>query len=110
MTTFSTELTTPSPDFTDRMSQVLCSWVKASFARMVFSARTSQGISQADLSRRTGIDRSTIVKIENSQRTPSLDVMILLTNELKLDFNILDVINQMSANAPSGGEKDVEQL
>lgn len=51
-----------------------------------FSARRSQGISQAELSRLTGIDRTTIVKLEKLQRDPSLDVMIILIKVLKLAF------------------------
>ena len=53
----------------------------------------------------TGIDRTTIVKLEKLQRDPSLDVMIILIKVLKLDFNILDLINSFPYDL-SGGKKD----
>ena len=105
MTNFSTESTKESINTTidsaTENSALICSWIKAQFS----SARRSQGISQAELSRLTGIDRTTIVKLEKLQRDPSLDVMIILIKVLKLDFNILDLINSFSYDL-SGGKKD----
>lgn len=109
MTNFSTESTKESINTTidsaTENSALICSWIKAQFSYMVFSARRSQGISQAELSRLTGINRTTIVKLEKLQRDPSLDVMIILIKVLKLDFNILDLINSFSYDL-SGGKKD----
>ena len=95
MNTISTESTVKSLSTSISDAQIICSWVKACFAELVYSARVSQGISQAELSRRTGIDRTTLVKLEKRQRDPSIDVMILLIHALKLDFNLLDIINTM---------------
>ena len=106
MTNFSTESTKESINTTidsaAENSALICSWIKAQFSYMVFSARRSQGISQAELSRLTGIDRTTIVKLEKLQRDPSLDVMIIL---IKDDFNILNLINSFPYDL-SGGKKD----
>ena len=104
MTNFSTESTKESINTTID-SATENSALKAQFSYMVFSARRSQGISQAELSRLTGIDRTTIVKLEKLQRDPSLDVMIILIKVLKLDFNILDLINSFPYDL-SGGKKD----
>ena len=101
MTNFSTESTKESINTTidsaTENSALICSWIKAQFSYMVFSARRSQGISQAEL--------TTIVKLEKLQRDPSLDVMIILIKVLKLDFNILDLINSFPYDL-SGGKKD----
>ena len=94
MTNFSTESTKESINTTidsaTENSALICSWIKAQFSYMVFSARRSQG---------------TNVKLEKLQRDPSLDVMIILIKVLKLDFNILDLINSFPYDL-SGGKKD----
>lgn len=52
-------------------------------------ARVAADLSLRDLAKRLGITPSYISDIENDRRVPSEDVLRLLANELKLDFDQL---------------------
>ncbi len=43
--------------------------------RAIVEARTSQNLTQKELSRRTGINQSDISKLENGTRNPSLNLL-----------------------------------
>ena len=68
------------------------------------SARTAQGLTQLELSKRTGINRSMLSKIETNEYTPSLDQFITLCNTLKL--NPADVLISTSKPNKSSNGKD----
>ncbi|MBR3039871.1 MAG: nucleotide sugar dehydrogenase [Lachnospiraceae bacterium] len=68
------------------------------------SARTAQGLTQLELSKKTGINRSMLSKIETNEYTPSLDQFITLCNALKL--NPADVLISTSNPNKPRKEKD----
>lgn len=62
-------------------------------ADTIKKAREKQGISQRELSRRTGIDNNTISEIEKGERKkPNAFSLKLLANELNLDIKELMVL------------------
>lgn len=58
--------------------------------RAMVEARKTQGLTQKDISQRTGINQADISRIENGTRNPSLDMLKRLANglgmRLKLEF------------------------
>ena len=56
--------------------------------RAMINARTSQNITQKELSKRTGIDQADISKIENGSRNPTLSMLKRLANGLGMDLKI----------------------
>ena len=76
----------------------------ANISTAIKSARTAQGLTQLELSKRTGINRSMLSKIETNEYTPSLDQFITLCNALKL--NPADVLISTSNPNKSSQEKD----
>ena len=56
----------------------------------LISARLSQNISQSELARRVGIDRTTILKIENGERQkPTIDTLVRLSKGLNINLSLL---------------------
>ena len=61
-----------------------------SLASVISSARDKLGISQRELSRRTGIDNNTVAKIEKGERKkPNTLSLIKLSKELNIDLKLL---------------------
>ena len=61
-----------------------------SLASVISSAREKIGISQRELSRRTGIDNNTVAKIEKGERKkPNTLSLIKLSKELDIDLKLL---------------------
>ena len=61
-----------------------------SLADTIKRAREKQGISQRELSRRTGIDNNTISEIEKGERKkPNAFSLKLLSMELNIDIKVL---------------------
>lgn len=59
-------------------------------ASVISSAREKIGISQRELSRRTGIDNNTVAKIEKGERKkPNTLSLIKLSKELNIDLKLL---------------------
>ena len=59
-------------------------------ASVISSAREKIGISQRELSRRTGIDNNTVAKIEKGERKkPNTLSLIKLSKELDIDLKLL---------------------
>lgn len=52
------------------------------------SYRIAQGISQSELSRRSGVPQKTISRMENGLSSPALSTLIKLLNTLHLDISI----------------------
>ena len=67
------------------------------FARTLKRLRTERGISQAQLSERLFVDRSTITRWENGSRLPNNEMIARISGILDADINIL-----LSATAESG--------
>ena len=67
------------------------------FARTLKRLRTERGISQAQLSERLFVDRSTITRWENGSRLPNNEMIARISDILDADINIL-----LSATAESG--------
>lgn len=61
-----------------------------SLASVISNAREKIGISQRELSRRTGIDNNTVAKIEKGERKkPNTLSLIKLSKELDIDLKLL---------------------
>lgn len=56
--------------------------------RAIVSARTSQNLTQKQLSEKTGIDQSDISKLENGTRNPSINLLKRLADGLGMDLKI----------------------
>lgn len=56
--------------------------------RAIVSARTSQNLTQKQLSEKTGIDQSDISKLENGTRNPSVNLLKRLADGLGMDLKI----------------------
>ena len=56
------------------------------FARNLRRARLARKLSQADVSRSTGVDKSYLSDIERSRANPSLDVMARLAHAVGTDL------------------------
>ena len=56
--------------------------------RAIVSARTSQNLTQKQLSEKTGIDQSDISKLENGTRNPSINLLKRLAEGLGMDLRI----------------------
>ncbi|MFR9275683.1 MAG: helix-turn-helix domain-containing protein [Finegoldia magna] len=56
--------------------------------RAMVSARTSQNLTQKQLSEKTGIDQSDISKLENGTRNPSINLLKRLADGLGMDLKI----------------------
>ena len=52
---------------------------------VVKNARTAQGLTQVNVADRISIDSRTIIKIENYQGNPKMEVLYPLVRELKID-------------------------
>ena len=64
---------------------------KESFSYLVWKARRQQGWTQEELSMRSGVDRTTIAKIEQLKRDPSLETVLRLSRALNLNLNIEEI-------------------
>lgn len=51
-------------------------------------ARKENGLTQKDLSKKISISRSYIADIEGGRYTPSVEILISLSKELKIDMNL----------------------
>lgn len=58
------------------------------FAFLVWKERNKRGWSQDQLSEKSGVDRTSIVKIEQLTRDPSLDAVIRLARVLELNVDV----------------------
>ena len=56
--------------------------------RALVSARTSQNLTQKQLSEKTGIDQSDISKLENGTRNPSINLLKRLADGFGMDLKI----------------------
>ena len=56
--------------------------------RAIVSARTSQNLTQKQISEKTGIDQSDISKLENGTRNPSINLLKRLADGLGMDLKI----------------------
>lgn len=56
--------------------------------RAIVSARTSQNLTQKQLSEKTGIDQADISKLENGTRNPSVNLLKRLADGLGMDLKI----------------------
>ncbi len=56
--------------------------------RAIVSARTSQNLTQKQLSEKTGIDQSDISKLENGTTNPSVNLLKRLADGLGMDLKI----------------------
>lgn len=64
--------------------------MKYSLANIIRNERLNLNMSQSELSRKTGIDRTTISKIENGERKkPIIDTLIRLSKGLNMDLSLL---------------------
>ena len=61
--------------------------------RAIVSARTSQNLTQKQLSEKTGIDQSDISKLENGTTNPSVNLLKRLADGLGMDLKIEFVKN-----------------
>lgn len=59
------------------------------FAKTVFTTRKSYGWSQEQLALRSGLDRSSIAKIESMQRNASTEAMISLLTALNINIEFI---------------------
>lgn len=53
-------------------------------------SRIKEGLTQIELSRKTGLSRSYISDIENGRYLPSVLTLLTVANELKIDLNFLN--------------------
>ena len=65
------------------------SQVVARVVEKLRALREEQGISQAELSRRTGLSRSGIRHMEDGDVTPTLLFLLRVANELEVDLDDL---------------------
>lgn len=54
------------------------------FGKIIKEIRNQQGISQEELSDRTGLDRSYLSQIENGKKSPSLSTILRISRALNL--------------------------
>ena len=66
-------------------------------------ARTKKGLTQVELSEKTGLSRSYISDIENGRYLPSILTLLTVANELKIDLNFL---NKSDGNTSKGDVND----
>lgn len=59
------------------------------FAENLKNLRTSRGLTQTQLARRLWLNKSIISAYENETRTPSLEVLIKLSNEFNVSMEYL---------------------
>lgn len=57
--------------------------------RAIVKARTSQNLTQKELSERTGINQADISKLENGTRNPSLKLLKRLADGMGMDMKIV---------------------
>lgn len=66
-------------------------------------SRIKKGLTQIELSRKTGLSRSYISDIENGRYLPSVLTLLTVANELKIDLNFL---NKNDGNTSEGDAND----
>ena len=59
--------------------------LRAQFAHNLLRARTSKGLSQQDLAVLCGMNRTEISLFERSERSPRLEMIVLLARALEID-------------------------
>jgi DNA-binding XRE family transcriptional regulator len=62
--------------------------------RAILDARTSQNLTQEDLAKKTGINRSEISKLENGTRNPSIKLLQKLASGLNMHLELKFVPNK----------------
>ena len=70
-------------------------------AEVVKRQRSALGITQAEISRRTGINRALLSRIENERFTPSIDQLCALSDALQFQLSEVLTSGQTSAPAPA---------
>lgn len=66
--------------------------------RAIVEARTSQNLTQKELSKRTGINQADISKLENGTRNPSLKVLKRLADGMGMNLKIVFVPKNAANN------------
>lgn len=62
---------------------------KSLLGKYIRENRVNNKITQTDLSSKIGISRTYLSDVENGRYMPSVEMLIRLSSELKLDFNFL---------------------
>ena len=74
---FSDQISVESPELTDRHDERAAADRFAELLRGLKAAREAQGLSLADVTARTGMDRSALSKLETGQRpNPTLETLV----------------------------------
>lgn len=59
-------------------------------ARCIVKQRNRKGFTQEVLAERSGVNRTTIARLERFQRTASIDILLKLFNALDMDLIVVD--------------------
>lgn len=68
--------------------------------QLIVAARKSKGWTQVELAEISGVDRSTLSKVERGEVSGSLDTMIALAAPLDIDLNLLKGAPLEEASSP----------
>jgi transcriptional regulator with XRE-family HTH domain len=63
-------------------------WSLEDFSKVLKARRKAKGLSQAELSKISGVDQGSISRYERADRWPSSQVMILLLSSLGLRLSV----------------------
>ena len=81
-----------APHFIFRLFAVLCrGFLRSDLGQLLRSRRKDLGITQIDLSEVTGISQSSISEIELGTMSPTLELLIVLCNGLRMSVQQLVV-------------------
>lgn len=57
--------------------------------RLIRDAREKRGWSRSELSRQSNVDRALVTRIEDGERTGSVDTVVAIAKVLDIDLNLL---------------------
>ena len=69
-------------------------YVKAEFSENLKKLREEKGISQTELAKRLGVNKSLISSYENMERSPSLNALVKLSYQFNVSIETLLGINK----------------
>lgn len=77
-------------------------------AKAVTDARRAQNITQTDLAKATGINRSLLSRLESADYTPSIDQLLALSDVL--GFDTTSVMDDDAAEAVAKDYQDIPRM
>lgn len=80
------------------------------FADGMKRRRESLGLSQVELSKRSGVPQSTISAVESGARIPKEDTMVMIANGLNCSVGYLLQDEKSAAGEPGSVEDDIVNL